>query len=295
MTTQVNRTYELLIGDYQTGSGLLITDKQVSFDVSKSSDNSSQQNSASIEINNLSKDQLKILETEYPAAFFKVGWGGVNKLLFGGEVVTVSTRKQGTERVTQLILGTGYVELNHNVISKNVPPGKTVKDCAQAIAAGMPNVKRTVFNGTNINNPVINGYSLTGTYRECLDSLSDTYKLEWRIDDGVLYVNDKSRAETENFQTAYIISPSSGLIEIPYYQSGNPRRSSKDDAKKNSVQFSMLLNPDVIPGKIILLEDTDIAGYFKVESCRYSGSWRNGTWLQDVYASALEKVNTNKK
>lgn len=293
MTIQINRQYRLLIGDYQTGNGLEITKLQLSFDVSKSSDNSNNSNSASIEIYNLSDNSLKVLETDYPAAFLYVGYSSVLKLLFGGQVVSMTTRKQGADRVTQLILGTGYTELNHSLISKVVPPGKTVRQVCDEIVKQFPNVQRGVFNGTNLNNTVSKGYSLSGTVKEALDKLSDTYKLEWRIDDDVLYINDKDRADTENFAEAFVISPSTGLIEIPYYTSGDPRRTPKDKAKKNGVQFSMLINPEIIAGKIVQLVDTDITGWFKVDSLRYSGSWRSGNWTQDIYCSAIEKVNNN--
>ena len=102
------------------------------------------------------------------------------------------------------------------------------------------------------------------------------------------------RAENENFAEAYIISPQSGLIEIPYYTSGDIKRSKEDQVKKQGVQFTMLINPEVYPGMIVKLEGTEITGWFKVDSVRYSGSWRNGSWIQDVRCSAIEKINKNK-
>ena len=81
------------------------------------------------------------------------------------------------------------------------------------------------------------------------------------------------------------------MIEIPYYVSGDITRSKDDAVKKQGVQFTMLINPDVYAGQIIKLEDTEIEGWFKVDSVRYSGSWRNGSWIQDVACSAIEKMN----
>lgn len=296
MTIQANRKYRLIIGDYQTGDGLEITDLQVSFDVSKSSDNSNHSNSASIEIYNLSDNSLKVLQTDYPAAVFEVGYGSIAnglKVLFAGQVTNVSTRKSGTDRVTQILLGSGYTELNHSTLSKVVPAGRTVKDVCDELLKSFPNVSRGVFNGTNLNNVVSKGYPISGTLKESLDKLSDTYSLEWRLDGDVLYINDKDRAENENFAEAYIISPSSGLIEIPYYVSGDIKKSTNDKTKKQGVQFTMLINPSVYAGMIIKLEDTEITGWFKVDSVRYSGQWRNGSWIQDVRCSAIEKVNKN--
>lgn len=291
MTTLLNRNYRLFLGDFKNGDGIEISDLQVSFDVSKSSDNSARSNSASIEITNLSEESLKILDTDYPAASFELGYDGEYKLLFAGQVTYHTTRKQGTDRITQILMGAGYTELNHNTISKIVPAGRTVKDVCDELVKSFPNISRTVYNGTNFNNPVIKGYPLSGTLKEALDKLSDTYNIEWRLDDSVLYFNDKDRAESENFNSAFIISPDSGLIEIPYRASGDIKRTLNDPVKKQGVQFTMLINPSVYPGQIIKLEDTEIEGWFKVDSVRYSGSFRNGFFNQDVYCSSIEKVN----
>ena len=292
MSYQLNRKYRLLVGDYRNNNGLEITENQITFDINKSSDNSQRQNSASIQIYNLSKDSLAQLETDYVAAALYLGYEfvGEPKLVFSGQVVDCSTRKQGEDRVTQIIMGSGYVELNHQNISKVLSEGRTVKDVFEEIRKTIPNVSKGVYNGINPNSKLIHGYTLSAKVKDELDTLADTYDVEWRIDNDTLYVNDKDRAESENFTDAFVISPSTGLIEIPYYSSGDKRRDTKDVAKKQGVQLSMLINPDVYAGSIIKIEDTAINGWFKVDSVRYSGSYRDGSWLQEVYCSAIEKV-----
>lgn len=292
MMYQIDRKYRLIVGDLKTKDGIEITDLQLSFDISKSSDNSQNSNSASIEVYNLSDNTLKTLQTDYPAAYLYVGYGKLEntKLLFAGQVINIGTKKQGTDRVTQLLLGSGYTDLHHTNVTRSIPAGGTSRECAEEIRKKMPNVDRGVYNGTNIDSPFINGYTLSGSCKQELDELARNKKLEWRVDDRILYVNDKDRAENENFNEAYVISPSSGLVEIPYYSSGDRRRSKKDEAKKQGVQFNMLINAAVYPGIIIKLEDTSINGWFKVDSVRYSGSWRGGDWLQEVMCSAIEKV-----
>ena len=74
MILQRNRQYSLTVGDYKTGNGLLIQDLQVTFDISKSTNNKNRTNSATIEIYNLSEESLKVLDTDYPAAVFEAGY-----------------------------------------------------------------------------------------------------------------------------------------------------------------------------------------------------------------------------
>jgi len=288
---QRNRQYELIIGDFQTGEGLQVTDLQVTFDISKSTDNKKKTNSASIEVYNLSTEHIKLLDTDYPAAVFSAGYldTGGPKRLFSGQVTHVTTRKAGTDRVTQLTLGSGYVELNQQVLSEFVPEGQSPKVAAERLIRAI-GADRGVFNGTNLNNPLIYGYPLSGTPKEMLNEICEKYACNWQLDDNVVYIHDNDRANTENFQQAYVISKYTGLIETPYRVSGDRQRSTKDKVKKPGIQMKILLNPDISAGDIIYLEDTLITGWLKVDSLRHTGGWRSPTWYTEIRATSLEKV-----
>ncbi|WP_443698906.1 hypothetical protein [Pseudomonas sp.] len=288
---QKDRVYELIIGDYKTTAGLLINNLQVTFDISKSTENKNKTNSASIEVYNLSRDQLHILDTDYPVAVFSAGYRGTGgvKRLFSGQVNNVTTRKSGTDTVTQIQMGSGYTELNHKVLSAVVPPGRNVEEAIETLRKAI-GADRGVYNGTNLNNELIYGYPLSGTPKEMLDELAQKYSLDWQLDGSVLYVHNNDRGNTENFKQAYVISEYTGLIEIPYRVSGNKRRSKKDKVKKPGVQFKILLNSAITAGDIIKLEDSFITGWYVVKSLRHSGGWRSSGWYTEIKATAIEKV-----
>ena len=292
---QMNRQYRLIIGDFKNGNGILVEDLQVTFDISKSTNNKNRTTSATIEITNLSEESLKILDTDYPAAVFEAGYldTGGPKRLFAGQVTNVSTRKSGTDVVCQITMGSGYVNLNHETLSDLVPPGNNVKDAIEKLRKGI-GADRGVYNGTNLNNEIIYGYPLSGTPKEMLDELAEKYQLDWQLDDGVLYVHDNDRAATEQFQLAYVISPFTGLIERPYRVSGDRRRSKKDKVKKPGVQMKILLNPEIKAGDIIQIEEGLLKGWYKVDSIRHSGSWRGDNWFTEIKGSSLEKVVKDK-
>jgi hypothetical protein len=292
MVLQRNRAYELIIGNYQTGDGLLINNLQITFDISKSSSNKDKTNSAAIEIYNLSDESLKLIDNDYPAAVFSAGYvdtGGV-KMLFSGQVTNVTTKKAGTDRVTQITMGNGYTDLNHDVMSSLVAPGRTVRDVAEEIRKALPNASRGVYNGTNLNNQIIYGYPLMGTPKEMLDELSEKYQIDWQLEDDVLYVHDSDRGNSENFEEAYVVSKYTGLIENAYRVTGDRRRSKKDPIKKQSTQWKMLLNPDLQAGDIVKLEDTLLTGWYRVDDIRHTGSFRGNEWFTEIRATALEKV-----
>src|SRR5690606_6030901 len=107
-----------------------------------------------------------------------------------------------------------------------------VKDVFDEIVKDMSGIARGVYTGTNITNPVLYGYSATGTPRKIFDELSKSHDIEWRIDNDALYLNDKTGTTTKDYQTAPVISPETGLIDIPYYTSGEKGLSKEDKNKK---------------------------------------------------------------
>lgn len=296
MALQRNRQYSLIVGDLNTPEGIEISQLQVRFDISKSSNNKERTNSATIEIYNLSDEHIKLLNSDYPVAVFSAGYvdtGGV-KRLFAGEITQVTTRKNGTDRVTQLQMGTGYTELNHQQLNSLAAPGKTYKDVIdENIKPNLPGVDRGVYAGLNCNNQVIWGYSLSGTPKEMLNEICESAGMEWSMEDNVLYIRDQDGTTDENFDQAYVVNKDSGLVENAYYTSGDRRRSKKDKVKKQGVQWKMLLNAEIIPGSIVKLEDTLISGWFKVDSVRHYGDFRGNDWYSEVFCSAKEKVILN--
>lgn len=315
MQYQWDRKYELIIGDAASGKGLSITDLQITFDINKSANQKDSPDSATIEIYNLSDNSLKYFETQYPIAVLSVGWGGQElKRLFTGEITQVVTRKSEADRITQIQMGSGYVDLNFSRLSQVVPAGKTVKDVIGDIQKQLPGVVRGVFIGTNINSAVIRGYPLTGSARQMLDEVAKKYDLEYRVDNQVLYVNDRLGTTTKNLNLAPVLNKNTGLIEIPYYtfnqtgteaysegleegrvvaptdQPGTTKKSNKRPLVKG-LQFKALLNPEIQPGAVVKLESDLFTGYAKVDTARYYGGFRDSDWYVECFCSQNFKRN----
>ena len=144
---QRNRIFQLIVGDYKTNDAIIIEDLQVSFDISKSSNNKDRTNSAAISIYNLDKESLALLDTDYPAAAFSVGYEDTQSFqrIFGGQVTNIVTRKSGTDIITQLQMGSKYTQLNHTLVSKLVAPGKSREDALQEFVTTL-GAERGVFN-----------------------------------------------------------------------------------------------------------------------------------------------------
>lgn len=291
MILQKNRAYSLIFGDIQSGNGFEVNQLNVSFDINKNSDNKKNTNNAVLEVFNLSKEKQRILEQPYMACVFSAGYHDTAiKRLFAGQITYATTRRGGSDVITQIQLGSSYVELNHNTLNKLVSPGKTYKDVITELSKEIPGISRTVFNGLNINSQVIDGYPLSGTARDSLDEISKAIDIEWQVDDGVLYIADAGGTFTDDLNTAFVISPETGLIDRPYSVQGDMRRTDKDKAKKGGVQVRLLLNPEIISGSIVKLEYPDFEGYYKVAALRTFGEYRGNDWYTELRLENKIKV-----
>ncbi|MNF38535.1 hypothetical protein D3C85_584970 [compost metagenome] len=294
VTLQEDRRYELIIGDYQTGDGLKITDLQIKFDISKSADNKRTGNTAYVEVYNLSRSTLGKLETEYLTCSLALGYRdtGIQTVL-SGNVVETSTSKSGPDQITKLSLGEGYSSLNHQRLNELVAPGKTLIDVIEAIRSAMPGVARGAYVGANLNNKVLYGYPLNGAPRELLTRFARENKLEWRIDNFALYVNEENGLVNTDTSEAPVVSIDTGLIDIPYYVSGDQSKLPTDQRRRTGVQFKALLNPNIIPGKLIRLESTvlpQLTGFYRVNDVKYSGDYRGNDWTMDCVCSQVFDV-----
>lgn len=286
--TQRQRIYELIIGDTKTKDAVKITELQVKFDISKGSDNKRASNNAIIEVYNLSDDTLKRLETDYLGVSISCGYldtGLVNLLI--GQVVQVTTKKDGTDKVTQLQIGEGYVELNQQYLKQITPAGSTVKDTVEEIRKQMPGVVRGAYTGLNCENQILYGYPLTGTPRQMLNEICEAYRLEYRVDRGALYITDESGLADKNLTRAFVLNENTGLVDIPYKTSTEGRKLKGDKTKRQGVQFKALLNGQILPGSPIRLESELITGWFKVRTARYYGGFNDNDWYVEGFCEEI--------
>lgn len=286
---QKERVYALTIGDYKSGRGVRIEELQIKFEVTKSSDNKRRPAGATVEVYNLSESTLHLLDSNFIECTLEVGYKATGKqTILKGNVVEIKTVKHGNDKVTQLLLGEGYAELNNEIIKKVVPAGSTKEAVLEAIRNSMPGVSRGAYTGTNLNSPILYGYPLNGTPKELLDSFAEANNMEWRVDNGSLYANDINGLVSRNKTLAPYISSETGLIDIPFNTTEKGKKLPKDKSRRKGVQFKALLNPTVVPGQIVYLKSENIKGWFRVNDIRYTGDYRGNDWYIECFCSLID-------
>lgn len=294
--TLYDRRYSLTIGDYQTGNGILLTSEdtnrplQITFEVSKTSDIKNKSgNTATIEVYNLSREEQRLLDSQYLNTELRVGYNNEDglRLIATGNITESSTRKIGTDTITQLQIGEGYVSLRDSRLSQNLSPGQTVADVIRTITDAMPEIARGPIVGTNLNNPIVHGWRLSGNAREELDKITKAYGLEYSISNNVLIVTDVNQPSSKDVVNVPVISEATGMIDSPFRTTERLRLTKKDKRTRPAVQVKTLLNPSFLVSSVVRIESEEITGYFRINSLRYTGDFRGNPWYAELQCSEM--------
>ena len=294
---QYNRTYELIIGQVNSSKGLqIIGDEknnlglQISFRVKKHIDNKEKSNEASIVLYNLSEDSINYIQRPDTAVILKVGYNGANKSLFTGIVKEVDTddRAGSTDRKTTLrCLPADSLVYKPN-ISKTFPANTSPRTIINYLVDQSPTLSRASFNSDSIDTKFPFGYTIEGNVRSILTDLSRDFNFQYRIDGQRIYVNDPDKFQSPNsVSRAFVISPETGLINVPTYSSADGKMTRDDKDRKDGVKFKALINALIIPGSAVSIKDTSINGIFRVNAVEYSGDWRGNQWEATCWCSKL--------
>lgn len=314
---QKNRIYSLTVW---TDSGAVeISNLQVVWQVTKTSNNKEKKNKAEISIYNLTREHQKAFEEDNVTIEFRAGYsdligeGDDIPLLFTGQVVDMENteggdplvRRERTDVITTLTVDELYQQVNTRIVSRTIPAGKSVKDAILGIVQDMPEITRQEIKGKNVEKQMIDGYSLSGSPRQLFDELSKVYKISWQIDNNILYVADEDGTYTENKETVPKIGQFSGIISSPKFKYEDPKRivlkdkykseekkpkergKGKQEKKKvKTLHLTILMNPTLTAGSLFHLDWEDLTGYYRIDEVRHYGDYRGKDWYSDLIISA---------
>lgn len=284
---QFKRTYELLIGDVNGGSGLSLTGNedeneglQLAFRIRKNIDNKEQSNTCDIQLTNLSDASINTIRKRNLAVILKVGYNGNNKVLFSGMTSEVDTDEgSSSDRVTSVKCVPADGLYYAPTISRTFPAGTTPREIISFLIGQSTALSRASFNSDNIDKKFPFGYPVEGSVQEIMNELSRDFDFNYRIDGSRIYVNDPNRYQSpSSVERAFVVSPNTGLIGVPTFATADGKKNEKDKTAKEGVKFKALLNPLLQPGQAVKIDDTTITGIFRINTASYSGDWRGNNW-----------------
>lgn len=314
---QFDRDYSLYLGWWETATapenwrpplkaparkGILVKDLHIEFEVNKVISNQQSPSTSKIRIFNLTAEQSAALEEFQCGVKLLVGYKSTGTLieLCLGNAVVVKTKKQGADRVTEIVVSEAHAIRNNTKIISTIPAGKTVRDVLTALIlkAGLT---VGVLEGEKINSTLLYGYPIEGSFSQIMDEIAQAYRLDYSINGSNVSVRDRGVSLYNTAGSAFIFNESTGLLDIPYYEEWGEGSIKKEGQKKKQKQrvegivLKALINPAVVPGSVIKL-DRPLAqegevknGFYLVREATYSGEYFGGDWTMSLRCDPAER------
>lgn len=282
-TEQYLRVVKLAATSKQ-GQGKDYSGLRCKFTIEKTSESTA--NTSKIEIYNLNSDSRTFLEGKEMRVVLEAGYPGATEILTVGNITRAISVHNHPDWITTIESGDGQRELKDSHLDVSFAPGTTFQAIfLQGVKALGVTLGPTVFAIPQI---ATGGFSFSGTAKELMDKLAKRFSLEWSVQDGAVQVS------TDGVPLpgiAISVSSTTGLI-------GNVVKTQVSTAEKNAdsadngnfdgIQFQMLINGEVKPGRLIQVISQQANGFYKVRKVVFEGDTHDGPWFANVEAEPIK-------
>ena len=288
-----NRIYRLLVGK-SGGRGVEIKPPlQIEFEVVK--DTKPEPNTHRVKLYNLAPETIAAVSKPDGFCVLYAGYeedeGEV--LMAAGGVVDAYTYREGTERITELSLADGWVELRDTTVSLGFGAGVSAHSIIRDVARQMG--LSLMMDEKLPNRTWHHGFSFYGAARRALDKITAGSGLEWSVQNGTLQVVAKLQPTKRQ---AVVLAADSGLVGHPERIRDGARDKAVQNAKpeqgkskrgrtaasepRDGWKVTALLLPQINPADIVKIESEAINDFFRVEQVKHTGSLNGGDWQTEL-------------
>lgn len=230
MSRQYKRVYNLLIQNDTTS--LAIADLRITFEIAKTL--RGYPNLAKINIYNLSRESRTKIQSEFDQLILNAGYDGNVKTLFVGAIKNVTHTRAGQDLITTIYAADGQQDFEQSFSSFTLAEGATLGDILNTVIEDFGETTLGLIEGVDLEQDKLQGYSASKPSKKILDELAAEYNFDWTIEQGVLKIIDGDSFENVEFE----ISAATGMINSPAIT-------------EIGADVSFLLNPEVLPGRVI--------------------------------------------
>lgn len=276
--------------DYLTvdvGSLLIKNPIQMDADVKYSSGvSTSTPQMATIRLFNLSENTIAQIGKDY-AILLKAGWDTDNKLpiTFVGTIDKVSTKREGANKVTEIVCKEGGTVLSSATYSKSFPEGEKYQyvfldlmqkfaDCGIPTGLFLGNDKTTQGLGEPL--------KLSGLLSKQLTLLCDMLDYVWFISGGKLYVQPKN----EDRYLDIVQVSASNALSISKHDDNKGASSVVSQAAPAGVELVVFLNTEIRLETYVEILDGDYKGVYKPTEIKHKLNWHSGPWQTTLTCQA---------
>lgn len=252
-------------------------------DITKTNDG--KPNKAKVEIWNLNETHRSQLENApYVPCQIDLGYQeGTSTVFLGNLRAGRTVRENGINWKTSLECGDGELAVQTARVNVSIAKGTNTDEVfrrlAKALGVGDGNLNqavisiRSAFSGTG--NLFTAGTVLSGQASAEMTRICKSLNLEWSIQNGKLQILERTKALEGTAILLRSVATGGGMIEAPTLTID-----SKD--KRQLLTVKMAIQPDVAPGRLLVVEGLNVKGQFRIEETHHLADTGGTEWYVEA-------------
>ncbi len=228
-----------------------------------------------LEIYNLTKTHYQRIQSEtHPFVRVEAGYAsGPISSLFQGNAIKTHTTRDNADLVTKVTAGDGINALRTARASQSFGPSTRLEDVVRylgtAMGVGVGNIGTALQDAAldHLDETFPHGTVVRGGAASELTHLLRSANLCWSIQDGALQIVPRNGALQRR---AVVVSVSTGMLGVP------------EVAKNHVVTVTALIQPDLVPGRLIDLRSDMINGIYRIEAIEVTGDTQGNDWQVEM-------------
>lgn len=296
---QYLRSARVIVG--KGGSGLLIEDLRITFEVIK--DHQSAPNQAVIKIYNLNDVNQRRIRFEFEDVVLNAGYKDSEMLLFRGNIMHVYRYREKTDWVVEIVAGDGDRDFRNAVVNESFAAGMTDAQLVKRLSGSFITTKEGSIKGVS-NAARVRGKVVSGNTRRELDLIARQNNCNWSIQDGLLQIIPvdgvlDSQAILVNELTGMVGTPEQDdkgvkikTLLNPLYQINGRVKLDNDNIKRKKSKLKELKGE---PDKVKEPARLDPDGVYKIYKLVHKGDTRGAEWTSEIHTVSLNSAFPTKK
>lgn len=292
---QWKRHAQVVIG--KGGSGLLVENLRVHFEVSKTVE--SAPNVAVIRIYNLSPINEAKVKNEFDEVLLNAGYEGALRLVFRGNIKHVYRYRDKSDYITEIEAGDGDKDFRKAVMNETLAAGTTNAQLVDRAVGSFKATGGTAKGVVQINDRArLRGKVISGNTRDVLHDVARESGANWSIQDGQLVIVKANGVLPDE---AIVITADTGMLGAP-------------EINDKGIAVKCLLNPQLRVNGAIKLDNNGIKakrqkaqalgkkqedqkepvrldpdGIYKVLKITHKGDTRGQDWVSEIECIGLDQ------
>lgn len=292
---QWKRHAQVVIG--KAGSGLLVENLRVHFEVSKTVE--SAPNVAVIKIFNLSPINEAKIKNEFDEVLLNAGYEGALRLVFRGNIKHVYRYRDKSDYITEIEAGDGDKDFRSATMNETLAAGTTNAQLVDRAVGSFKTNGGTTKGAVQINDRArLRGKVISGNTRDVLHDVARESGANWSIQDGQLVIVKANGVLPDD---AIVITADTGMLGAP-------------EINDKGIAVKCLLNPQLRVNGAIKLDNNGIKakrqkaqalgkkqedqkepvrldpdGIYKVLKITHKGDTRGQDWVSEIECIGLDQ------